>query len=242
MAVKISDIEALARLRLIEASASYWSSQELTDIIIAGIRDLWRDTVDLKQEHYLSVLPPGPDDTATVFFDANSNTLRGVPTDVHKVYMIEPLDLSATSSMVGLQFRPLDYNHRDFQLARSRDAIDPVNDTIWYAITGQGAPVNAPTIFCAPKVSSQVPIRFMYCPTLGQLNTNSTVPIPGEADNALVSWTVAFARAKEREDRSPDENWLAIYATEKAHLMQSLGLREYQEPSYTDALFDQYWG
>lgn len=236
MSTQISAIITLSRLRLVETTASFWTDDELTQICLAGVRDLWRDIVDLKQEHYITR------NTTDVYFGANSTTLSGVPVDVHKVYMIEPSNLTINSSNQGLQFRPLEYNHLTFQAARGQDAMDPTNATVYYAITGQGAPVGAPVIYCAPQVTSQVSIAFMYVPTLGPLTANSFVPIPGEADNALIAWTVAFARSKEREDRSPDENWLAVYATEKQHLLQSLGLREYQETSYVDALFESYWG
>lgn len=235
MSVTIQSIVTLARLRLIENVASFWTDDELTQICIAGVRDLWRDIVDLKQEHYITR------NTSDIFLAANSTTLSGVPSDVHKVYMIEPNNLTSNSVNVGLQFRPMEYNSLDFQSARSQDAVDPINTTIWYAIMGQGAPVASPTVYVAPKVTSQVSIAFMYIPTLGPLVANSIVPIPGESDNALVAWTVAFARSKEREDRSPDENWLSVYATEKQHLLQSLGLREYQEPSYVPAMFQSYW-
>ena len=73
------------------------------------------------------------------------------------------------------------------------------------------------------------------------MTSASNNPIPGESDNAVVAWTVAYARAKEREDRSPDPNWLAVYATEKQHLLQSLGLRQLQEPEFADAMFMSYW-
>lgn len=232
----ISTIETLARQRLIEVSASYWTSPELLEIIYAGIRDLWRDIVDLKQEHYLK------NNNTDVYYDAQATTISGLPSDIHKVYMIEPRDLSTNGTNHGLQFKPLDYNHETFQAARALDAITPTSSTIFYCITGQGAPVNAPVIECAPQVSSGVLLRFVYVPTLGQLISTSSVPIPGEADNALVAWTVAFARAKEREDRSPDPNWLSIYATEKQHLLESLGQREYQEPKMAIALFESYWG
>lgn len=236
MSSQLSTIEALTRQRLIEITPSFWSSAELMDIIIAGVKDLWRDIVDLKQEHYLR------NNNTDVFYDAQSTTISGLPTDIHKVYMIEPRDLTTNGVNHGLQFKPLDYNHDTFQAARAMDAIDPVASTIYYCITGQGAPVNAPVIECAPKVSSIVNLRFVYVPTLAQMTSSSIVPIPGEADNALVAWTVAFARAKEREDRSPDANWLAIYATEKQHLLESLGMREYQEPKMAIALFESYWG
>jgi len=236
MATQISSIESLARLRLIESTASFWSSAELVDIIIAGIKDLWRDIVDLKQEHYLTV------NTTDVYLAVDATELSGVPSDVHKIYMIEGRDLTTNSANVGLQFMPLDYNHRNFQLARSRGSINPQNDTIYYCPMGAGAPVGAPVIKIAPTVSSLLNISFSYVPTLPILTSTSLVPIPGEADNALVAWTVAYARGKEREDRSPDSNWLAVYATEKQHLLQSLGVRQYQEPQLTDAMFQEYWG
>src|SRR3990167_5032716 len=34
-------------------NSPFWSSAELIDIMNQGIKDLWRDIVDLKQEHYL---------------------------------------------------------------------------------------------------------------------------------------------------------------------------------------------
>lgn len=232
---KISDIETLARQRLVEEVPRFWTSSELVNIIIAGIKDLWRDIADLKQEHFLKI-----NDT-DVSFVAEDTVLTGVPNDVHKIYMIEARDLTTTSVNVGIQFKPLDYNHKNFQLARSRSSIDPANDTIYYSITAAGAPVGAPVIYCAPKVNSTVPIRFAYVPSLAPLASDDFVPIPGECDNALIAWCVSYARAKEREDRSPDPGWLAVYQTEKTHLLESLGLRQYQEPVFTDAIFEEYW-
>jgi hypothetical protein len=236
MATFLSSLETQARRHLIEQAASFWSSPEMIDLANIGIKDLWRDTVDLKAEHYMRV------NNTDVTFPANATTLLGLPADVHKVIIIEPRDLSTSSANVGLMFRPKDYNHKDTIGARSMAAIDPASSTIYYSITGQGGPVNAPVIYCAPKVNSSVNISFAYVPTLSPLTAGDANPIPGESDNAVIAWMVAFARAKEREDRSPDPNWLAVYATEKAHLLQSLGLREYQEPQFVDALFEQYWG
>jgi len=235
MATQISTIETLARRHLNETTASFWSSAEIVDIIIAGIRDLWRSTVDLKQEHYLTI------DNTNVTLEASTGQLTGVPQDVHKVYLIEPRDTSSGSTNEGLIFQPLDFNHKRFNAARSLSAIDPKNDVIYYAVTGQGGPVNAAVIRVAPQVTSQVELSFGYIPTLGIMTSTSIVPIPGEADNALTAWTVAYARAKEREDRSPDPSWIAIYNTEKQNLLQALGLRQYQEPVYVDALFEEWW-
>lgn len=235
MATLISEAVVIARQHLVEPTPNYWSNTELVNLGIAGCKDLWRDVADLKQEHFLKK------DTQNVTFPPNSGVLAGVPLDVHKIYMIEPRDLSENGSNHGLLFKPLPYNDNLFQLARSRSAIEASNDTIFYALSGQGSPVNATIVDVAPKVTSAVPLNFVYVPTLQPMTIDSIIPIPGEADNAVVAWIVAYARAKEREDRSPDPMWLGIYATEKAHLLQSLGLRQYQEPSYANAMFAEYW-
>jgi hypothetical protein len=237
MPTSLSAIETLVRATpLIEPVAKYWTSTELQALINQGIKDLWRSIVDLKQEHYLTI-----DDT-NVILPANSSVLVGVPNDVHKVYMVEPRDLTQNGSNRGLMFQPRDYNSDVFQMARSTGAIDPVNGVIYYAVHKQGAPVNAPEIRVAPQVTSTVPISFCYVPSLVTLPPEGIVPIPGEADNALVAWTVAYARAKERDDRSPDPAWLAIYANEKQNILQSLGLRDYQENTFAEAVFENYWG
>lgn len=235
MATKIKDLIPVIRDRLIETQPNFWGDDELVKIVAAGCRDLWRSVVDLKQEYYLTI------DTTHVTLAANTATLTGVPSDVHKVYLIEPLDLTTNGANNGLIFKPLDYNHESFQLARSRAAIDPVNDTIFYALHSQGAPVAAPTIPIAPQVTSAVSLSFSYVPILGTLTQESTIPVPGEADNALTAWTVAYALSKEDPNRSPHPGWLSIYATEKQNLLQSLGIRQLQEPIYVDALFEQYW-
>ena len=235
MATLLSAIETQARRHILETTASFWTSAELIDIINRGIKDLWRAIVDLKQEHFLTV------DNTNVSLAANTATLTGVPAGVHKVYLIEPRDVTTDSTNYGLMFRPLDYNHPTFQAARSRADIDPSNDIIYYAITGQGSPVAAPDIRIAPQVNSAVNLSLAYVPVQADVTSAGNVPIPGEADNALIAWTIAYARAKEREDRSPDPGWLAVYSTEKAHLLQSLGLRQYQEVAYVDAIFEDMW-
>ena len=237
MATLLSAIETQARRHLIETTASFWSSAELIDIANQGIKDLWRDIVDLKQEHFLTV------DTTNVTMAANTATLTGVPTDVHKVYLIEPVDTSSGATNEGLIFVPRDYNHPIVQAARSSDAVESDHNHIYYSVTGAGAPTGTAStvIYVAPQITSAATLRFVYVPVLAAVAAGGNNPIPGEADNALIAWVVAYARAKEREDRSPDPNWLMVYKTEKDHLMQSLGLRQLQEPSYVDALFEVYW-
>jgi hypothetical protein len=235
MATVIANLIPIIRNRLVEPTARFWTDDELTEMVISGIRDLWRDVVDLKQEHYLTI------NNTDVFLAPNSSQLSGVPVDVHIVYMIEPQDVTEQSPTEGLLFQPREYNNDSFISARTRPPIDPSNDVIYYDIHSQGAPVGAPIIRVAPQVTSTVYLSFGYVPTLSALTEQSVVPIPGEADNALIAWTVAYARSKERDDRSPDPAWLNIYGTEKAHLLNSLGLREYQEPKYVDAIWSQYW-
>lgn len=237
MSTLVKNLIPIIRDRLIESETTgeFWSDNELINLEILGIKDLWRSIADLKQEHFLTI------DTEHVTMEANMSTLSGIPPDVHKIYMIEPRDLSINGNNHGLLFKPLEYNNNLFQLARSQQAIEPQNDTIFYALRGHGSPAGLTAIDVAPKVSGQVRIAFTYVPTLPLMNGNSKIPIPGEADSALIAWTVAYARAKEREDRSPDPAWISVYSTEKANLLQSLGLRQYQEPSVVDALWQEYW-
>ncbi len=238
MATQISEIEVQVREKLEELSPRHWTSPELTKIIVNGIKDLWRSIVDLKGEHYLVV------NTTDVTLQANSESLQGVPRDVHKIYLIEPADITTDSQSSGrfLVFRPIDYNHQYFIGARSMDAVDATSSqTIFYSITGLGGPAQAPTIYVAPAINASVALRFSYVPTLPPLDSSSVVPIPGEADNALIAWCVAYARAKETEDRAPDAAWLSIYSNEKQNLLQSLGLRQYQEEQVANAFFEYYW-
>lgn len=237
MATLLSAIETQARRHLVETTASFWSSAEIIDIVNQGIKDLWRDIADLKQEHFLT------NDTTNVSLAADTATITGVPADVHKVYLIEPLDTTSTSANKGLTFKPLDYNHPIFQAARSQGSVEASNEVIYYSVTGAGAPTgtSSTVIYVAPKISSAVTLRFVYVPSLAAVAAGGNSPIPGEADNALIAWTVAFARAKERDDRSPDPAWLSIYATEKQHILQSLGLRQYHEPTFVDGPFDELW-
>lgn len=233
MATPVTSIIRSVRQHLIELTPKFWADEELIDLINRGTHDLWRDIVDLKQEHFITI------NNTDVSLPSGATQLAGVPNDVHKVYLIEPLP---TSQSNGLTFTPRDYNSDHFKSLRAADAIDPSNGAeILYAIHTQGAPVGSPTIPIAPRITSTIPLSFCYVPTLATLISTSYVPIPGEADNALVAWTVAYARAKERADRAPDSTWLALYGTEKSHLLESLGLRQYQEPTYVNALWEQYW-
>lgn len=235
MSTTIAEIETMVRLRLEETVPRFWTSNELTDIIIAGVKDLWREVVNLKQEYFLTI-----DEGVTVA--AGISILGGLPNDLHKIYLIEPVTASSGSANDGLAFRPLDYNHPKFQAARTQEAIDPSNNTIYYATVGAGSPVGAPTIYIAPTTTANVAVRLAYIPTISSsLAPASDVPIPGDCDNALVAWTIAYARAKERDDRAPDPAWLATYSGEKTRLLNSLGVRQLQEPSYVDAIFESEW-
>lgn len=238
MPTQISAIETQVRERLEELTPRHWTSAELTKIIAHGIRDLWREIVNLKGEHFFVV------DALNVIAPADSDTLQGVPNDVHKIYLIAPRNNSATSTSDGryLQFQPRDYNSKDFLAAMAETTADAGDShVIYYAITGMGGPVSAPTVYIAPRLSADVDLRFAYIPVLGPLESDNFVPIPGEADNALVAWGVAYARAKEREERTPDPEWLSIYGTEKQNLVNSLGLRQYQEAQVASAFFQDYW-
>jgi hypothetical protein len=231
VATTLATIATRARVHLIEPTASYWSDAELVQHAIYGCQDLWRSFIDNYQDYFLTI------DETNVTQDANGTSLSGVPTDVFRVKGIEPRTLADSQ----LLYVPLDFTHPDFQRARATSAVEASSTTIFYDLIKTAAPVGAPTIRVAPPVSSQVLLRLIYIPTLAALTSGDNNPIPGESDNAVMAWTVAYARAKEREDRSPDPEWLAIYATEKQHILQAVTPRQDDENDYVEALFEPYW-
>jgi hypothetical protein len=232
MATTLTQIEAQAREHLKETTASFWTSAELVAIINKGIKDLWGAVIDLNEEHYQTV------DESNVSLAADSDSLTGVPTDVFRVLLIEPRDTTSAGDYRYLKFVPKPYNHRDAIYARSLGSLDPTGGlSIIYSVSNAGAPVGAPTIRTQPRVSSAVNLRFVYVPIIADKVAADNNPIPGESDNALIAWCVAYARAKEREDRSPDPNWIAVYGTEKQNLLVRMAPRQTQEPEIVDDLF-----
>ena len=239
MATLLSSLETQSRRHLLETTASFWSSAEIIDIANKGIKDLWGSIIDLFQEHYLTI------DTTNISISASTASLSGVPTDVFRVFLIEPKTISISGSYRNICFVPRDYNHPDFIAARQEGDVAPSqSNIIYYALSGAGAPVGAPTVLIAPTLSSAIAageIRFAYNPVIAAKTSSDDNPIPGESDNALIAWIIAFARAKEREDRSPDPNWLAVYATEKQGILTRLTPRQTQEPDYVEPVFGAYW-
>lgn len=239
MSTLLSSIETQARRHLIESSASFWSSDELIDIANTGIKDLWGAVIDVFQEHYFTV------DITNVSISASTATMSGVPTDVFRVCLIEPKTTSSTGTYRNLIFLPRDYNSPDFIAARQQGDVDVTqSNIIFYALSGAGAPVGAPIVHIAPTLSSAIAageIRFVYNPIISAKTSADANPVPGESDNALIAWVVAYARAKEREDRSPDPNWLAVYATEKQNILTRISPRQIQEPDYVEPLFGNLW-
>lgn len=233
MSTTIQTIVDIARRHLNEGSASFWSDAELVALWNRGARDLWRAINDNFQDYFLTV------DATNVSAAASTEALAGVQTDVSIIRGIEPRVLS---SYPNLHFRPKPYNHPDFQDARASTAVDPTQGgTIWYEIMGAGAPVAAPSILIAPLLTTAVPLRLVYVPTLTEKVIGDPNPIPGESDNALVAWTVAYAFAKQREDQAPDPSWLAVYATEKTNILVSLTPRQTDEEDVAEALFEPWW-
>lgn len=239
MASALSTIETKARRRLNEISASFWSSQDLIDLANLGIKDLWGAITDLHQEHYMTV------DITNVSIAASAEVMAGVPSTVFRVLLIEPKTVSSSGSYRNLQFVPRDYNSVEFAGARTLGDVDPTNaQVIYYSISQAGAPVAAPTIHIGPSLTTAMAageIRLVYIPTIADVASGGNNPIPGESDNALIAWVIAFALASEREDRGPDPGWLAIYATEKQALLTRLTPRQEQEPEYVEAMFESLW-
>ncbi len=221
----------------ITTGGSNWSDAELLVHLTDAAKDLWAAILDTYGDHFFTV------DTTHVSLAASDTQLTGVPTDCFRVQLIEPLDTTTTASGGNVAFVPRKYNHPDFEAARAVGTIDPsMAGVIFYDVSGAGTPVGTPVILTAPKLASALNLRFVYNPTLGVLTTASNNPIPGEADKALVSYCIAFGRSKERDDRSPDPNWIAVYATEKQSILARITPRQEQEAEYVNGMFeDSYY-
>lgn len=215
-----------------------WTDAELLDHAVHGATDLWAAILDLNQGYFET------DDVTNVSLAADATSLAGVPTDCFRVTLIEPRDTTSTNSARDVEFIPRPLNHPDFRNARAQGTQSPAgNLKIFYAVSGAGSPLAAPTIKVTPPISSTLTLRLVYVPSLSasSLATTSNNPIPGESDNAIISWIVAFARGRERPDGSPDTSFLAVYSTEKQSLLTRMTPRQTQEPLYVDGLFDSYW-
>ena len=234
MATQTMTIVADARVPLQEVSASFWTDAELLTLAVSGYRDLWRAYIDLHQEHFLTV------DITNVSVAASVGTLIGVPPDTFRVILIQPRDTTDAGAARTLRFHPVSYNSREFRDGLSRTALDASSGgDIYYVIRAAGSPVTAPVIDIAPQLSSAVPLRFVYIPTLPATMTLQSVnPIPGESDTAVKNFIVAYALAKDREDRSPDPNWLALYKTEKDSCLIASAPRQEQRPRIVQSMMN----
>lgn len=227
------------RQALNELTANYWTDAELVSIMNLGAQDLWGAILDLHQAHYFRI------DTTNVFLRANTTELTGIPQDCFRVILLEPVDTTVTATGHQIMFQPREYNHPDFITARTFDAQDLSNLTlgqIYYQVVGEGTPTNILRILTAPQVTADLAIRFVYNPALPVIGAQDVNPIPGASDNALKAWTIAYARAKETDARTPDGAWLQIYATEKQLVLTRLTPRQEQEPDVVDDLFQGYGG
>jgi hypothetical protein len=233
VATPVTQIISEARDALIETTANFWSDTELKAILRHGALDLWGAILDIHAEHYYVV------DETHCSIAAGTGFVAGVPDNCFRVQLIEPRDTTITGTFRGLQFIPRRYNHPDFSNARAVDNFDPAIGEMFYDVTGVGSPIEPPRILTAPLASSNILLRLVYNPTLVVDEIN---PVPGESDNALKHWVIAFARAKEREDRLPDPGALAVYQTEKQAILTRCTPRQEQDPEVVEGLFDWVGG
>jgi len=233
VATTIASIISQARGYMLEASEvvnGMWTDAELTLIVGNGIKDLYRGMKDTYQNFFFTL------DESNVSMPANSFVLTGVPADVFIVLGLEPRDLASYEHIL---FERRAFTDRLFRGARAESSrtLATSRDTcvIYYDEAGAGAPVSAPTIYVAPKLSAALPLRLIYVPTL-TLGANN--PIPGESDQALINWTVAYGLAKVKDDQKPDENWIELYKTEKISVIIGASPRDESDVERVEDFFE----
>jgi hypothetical protein len=213
----------------------FWTDAELLIHLINGAKDMWAAIIDTFGDHFFT------NDASNVTLAASGTSLSGVPTDTFRVLQIEPRDTTSAGPHRNISFVPRKFNHPDFIAARALGTLDPtLARIIYYDVTGAGTPVGTPTVVVAPSISAEMNLRFVYVPILsGSLVASSNNPIPGESDKALVAYGTAFARSKERDDRSPDPNWLAVYSTEKQSILTRITPRQDQGTEEVIGMFEE---
>jgi hypothetical protein len=211
----------------------FWTDGEILAYLNLGIKDLWKKINDTYQHHFLTI------DQTNVSIVAGSDSLTGVPADLAILRGIGPRDRQTYPYM---KFEYRSFDHKDFIAAQTQGAIDAGQARlVYFYISQAGAPVAAPEIHIAPILSAAVLLTVGYVQTLPLYTANDNNPIPMESDQALINWGIAYARAKEREDRLPDPGMITLYATEKANLIASLTPRQTQDEEVAEALFEEYW-
>lgn len=234
MPTLLSDLRTQVRRQLRELTARFWSDAELDALMAGGYHDIWGAILDVHGDHYLKICEDG-----SVYLKAGDTRLTGVPSDCFRVQFIEPNDTTIDGRSHLVQFAPKKFNSTAFAMARAQQAQDPGTcRLVLYDVSGIGAPVNAPTILTAPKLTADVKIRLAYNPVIDV--TDGYNPIPGESDTALKAWTIAYARAKDNASQAPDAGWLSIYATEKKNIITRLTPRQEQDPEVVEDLFTDH--
>ncbi len=233
-------------------NSPFWTEDELHQHAVNGCKDMWKAIVDLHQGHFVrfvdstnyASLGYSAQPTYPVGTSGNMTAFTNIPADCFRVMNIEPENLTNNGNVVRY-FKPKQMSSQDFQSARAMTTQDSSSYlTIYYDILNAGSPVGAPTLVGAPPVSSAIPLRLMFVYTLPTLLDTDNNPIPGESDNAIIAWIVAYAKAKEQDtvNRVPDPGWLAVYNTEKQGLLVALTPRQEQEEETVEGLFENASG
>lgn len=227
----------MTRDALNEAVPRFWSDAELLRYMNRGIRDAWRQISMVNQNYQFTL-------NTSVTLAAGDDALTNVPTDVAVVLGIEPADMVANPLHF---FGRTDYADADFQNARRQTqagtSIDPSQPgRIYYLLAGAGAPVGAPTVHTAPRVTTTVTLRLAYRPVIGaELVATDSVPLPGELDQALVHWTTAHALGRQRGDAAPDATRMMLYQGEMNILLPSIDPRDESGDETVAAMFEELW-
>lgn len=230
MATTLSFIVTMSRDRLNEPVPRFWSNAELLRYANRGIRDMHRQLGATHQAYFHEI-------STLVTHPANGTQLTLVPTNVTIIHGLEPADMAANPSLF---YQRRDYNHPEFQSARAETAKDPSQGGIvLYAPTQAGGPVAAPVIYVAPLLSALRLLRLTFMPTVGaELVATDPNPIPGESDNALIHWIVAYARGRQTGKQQPDDVELALYQRELDRIMAAITPRDDSEPEVVEGMFE----
>ena len=197
----LSDLRSLVRDQLDEASASFWTEDQITRYINRGKDRVW-NRLKAANEYYCSVTRTSNDGALTIQGESyNASSFRVIagttdyllPPDFDQLCSIEVIQ----SGYEDVFFTRMDLNDPQFRALRTLvDQQSPFGE-IFYDIIQEPA-----TLRMAFKVDVTLNLRITYIQTLPDLaDSTDRLTLPNPLYQAVVDYACSYAL---RQDRSPD--------------------------------------
>ena len=197
----LAQMRTLVRDQLDEASASFWTAQQIDNYINRGKDRVW-NRLKAANEYYCTVTRTSNDGALTIQGESyTASSFRIVagtsdytlPPDFDQMSSIEVI----TSGQEDVTFTRMNINDPEFRAMRTLTDDQTSLDEIFYDIIGEPAQMRI-----APRSATTLDLRITYVQTLADLSgASDPLLLPNPLYQAVVDYACSFAL---RQDRSPD--------------------------------------